>query len=806
MATTIELPEGFTLDEAPTNNTVPALPEGFTLDSQPSKPSTFSDSVLRPLARTARTGLAGAVSIADPVNIALGQQPASESIKSLFDKATNNFAAPRNKLEQITDKAGELFTGGGAISKFAKAAAPAAKGTSKIITDALKVESTQDFGALAGGSIGVPVAQETAQKTLDVYNIKPDSKLRVGADILAGLVGGVTGGMAGAKMTRIPTDFKNYVVMKDLPRSAKTVAKDLDSQGMTPQQAIKALEGDAGLGLSPIDVNTAQISNLKDLGQIAGSRKILENAFDAREKNIIKAQKNILKGVEGDESHLVTLSREYKDKLVNKMKEASRPLYKSGLSKGTQIPEDTIIAENLNPEIQGILQVKSNNLTLKDLLQSPIVKESIATARNKSLKYSNTPAMDIYGNIHQKTKPVYQTKTTERDVLSVPVANREEGYVGFAAPQTREVRLGAAANNIVPEYTTKTQLKEPAAYKVPDNDVRVLNAVDSILYDKIGEIGLTGYNKEQTALKLVRSGISKIVDEASPELKEAKQIWSRDTQDIMTQDKSVLGVISRFAADKQDQAMDKLIKLSPKEISKAKVKLMSIDPDRYDQMVKGFIDRKIASLKNNQEVTKLISSDLDRQKMRAIFPNSNTFQGFEKAINYIEKTKPTQDALRSALRREIEAAPLKESTAIQKTLGEKIVGLPSKAVKKTRELSGFSEAQEKIEVDKKEAEILARYAFTDEGKQLFSELAKTTKRADIDKNMARIKGAILNFLSTKSQGEMNIDFMSDANAEENLSTEDIRRQMLEQQKQIPSSYTKEDLETQPEIIKKRFYR
>ena len=786
------------------------------------------ENILRPAARAARTGLSGIASISDPVNMALGVPLASEQTKLLFDKATGGFAAPRNTTERLVDTAGELFTGGGIIGKGASLAA---KGGGKIAQAAGKmfgIETGQQVAGLAGASTAIPVAQAGTQQGLDVLNISPESKLRDVANVGVGLLAGVGGGLAGAKAANIPVSLKNWRIKSTLPEAqsnllgrakvANQTIKDLETKGISPQEIDFELKGDGGIGLDPIDVSKSNVSNIQDLAQIAASRKILQNAFDVREQRIIKAQNGILKGVDADETTLVNLSQEYKKNLLNKRRIASRPLYESGLSKGIQVPMETIIAENVNPEIQGILQTKSNNLTLQDLLRSPVIQESINSARNKSYKFSNTPAMDIYGNIHQKTKPVYETKTTLKDVVQDPIVSREEG---FYQPVAKDVRLGAAATNIVPEFTTKTQIKTPAQFKVPDNDVRVLNAVDSILYDKIGELGSTGYTKEQTALKLVRDGIHKILDDASPELKEARQIWSRDTQNILSQDKTVVGLISRLAADKYDEAATKLSRLSPTEISKAKVKLMSVDADKYSQAVKAFTDKKIAALKEGDTIVKMLGTDLERAKMKAMFPNSKTFDGFEKAITYIEKTKPVQDVLKRALDQDIKSASLSESIP----QGESMVGKGLKAVPRaagrvfidplSNKISSQLMLQEGItgrsvkSVNVKQAETMAKYAFTDEGRQLFNQLAKTTKKADVDNLMTKIylQSGFLTTLSSSVGGNNKLSFISDAGAgEPNMSEEQIRQQLSKRQQSDPVLMQGINIDQESKKIKQRYYR
>lgn len=681
---------------------------------QPSQAREFlKENVVRPIARSAKITTTAAAGSADLAALALeapiyagykGMQFAKElatgeqqnqpykpliaksslagQVESGFDRATGGMTSPRNSAEKFVDDVASLFTGGVLGSTVSKVISRGATGLTKRIAEQTALKTPQDVAALAGASTAIPAAQGATEKALDLSNISPQSNLRTAASVLTGLAGGVAGGVAGAKAINIPASVKNYALMKDLPRAAKVEAQNMDRAGISAKEALDALQSDAGIGLDPIDITQTQTANLKDLAQIAASRKVLDKAFDAREKLIINAQNNILKGVEGNESVLVGLSKDYIDKLVRKRAETAKPLF-DGIFKDkplSPIPLNSTIKNTEGKEIR-----------LSQILTRPDIKEALNKSRRVALSAEGTSA--------------------------------EKFYLG-------------------------------ASKKLPDNHPIILHNLQTFLRRNAGNLDKVLLDADEAAIAAKRNDILGFLDNNLTGYSDARKIYSADTEAIVKASEGTLGIISDLRADKSFEAANKLSRLSPNEISKAKVKLMSIDPTRYNQAVKAFIDQKISTFREGDTIGKLIRNPQDRDKLRAMFPNGKTFAGFEKALDYIEKTKPVQDSLRKALNQEIKGASLSESIAEKEGLRTKLTQLPARTVRKGRELSGLSEPINRISVDQQQAKILAEYSFTEEGNKLFNQLSRVSSKEDVSKIMTQIY-LQSGFLTTLSQGNKN---------------------------------------------------
>ncbi len=300
-------------------------------------------------------------------------------------------------------------------------------------------------------------------------------------------------------------------------------------------------------------------------------------------------------------------SQKILDQALQARRAKAAPLYKKGLSSGTKIPLDSKLGPS-SPEAQDLLGVDANDMTLGTLLKSPVIQNAISGARKKSAEFANSPADEIYGKIYEKSKPVYEIKKDPMGVL--------------------------------PEERT---LKSPEQYKIPDNDVRVLNAVDNILYDKINEIKLTGANKEQTALGIVRNQISKLLDNANPDLKKARKYWKADTADIKAEGGSLVGKYAKlYKEGKIDEltksAMD-VLKLPVNRIKQAR----SQNPEEFNDLLRTSIENRISSIspiddgviKPNAFNQALFGKD-SGASLKAALGDDQIFTGMKKLANALD--------------------------------------------------------------------------------------------------------------------------------------------------------------------------
>lgn len=852
---------------------------------------TLKENIGRPLLRTARIGLVNAAEIADPINIALGQTPVSEVVKNLIDKNTNNYLAPRNKTEQMVDTIGGLFVGGGVI---AKGAAMAAKGGGKMAQAANKflgVNTKQDLAALAGASVAMPVAQLGGQEALDLANISPESKLRTGVDVATGLAGGILGGVAGAKASNIPVNMKNYMNLAKLPEAqtgmrgklgigkakvANQIAEDLQIKGIPLKEINKQLSSDAGIGYDPIDVSKTNITNLDDLAQIAASRKVLENAFNIREKKIITAQNNILKGVKSDETAMSSLSTDYIESLAKKMQTTAKPLY-DRVFENVEIPEKALTL----PEKQKLLQQSKGGNNISDENMDLIYKQyrnsqKIINANKpksliqfikenggiydsggelKAMGLNNRPGL-IRRNPYFTTTtlqgkqtirvtpddvalrawengyfPEFQERPSANDFLDA-ITNETKGSPRFSENDLDKIttrkehqfaidevdRSGIDMNkyrqakglegeftldsSLIPltsKYTNSEgqeiiledvlsrpdiqaalQKSRAAALnaektsgekfyrrqtpEMVDNNPIVLHNLQSFLRRNSGKIDALIPDADEASMMAKRGDILQFLDNGLPGYKDARQTYSEDFQNLLKANKSVKGIIANLQEDKGVEAVNKLFRLSPIAIQKTKNELIAINSNKYNSAVKSFIDQKISSLKEGQTIIDLIKSPQDRAKYQALFPDSDSFKGFYKAIIFIKNTKPVQDALKQALNKEIKSKPLSESIPNTSGIIESTIStIPNLAGRLivdplTKGVSGKFISHKKLSSDLKKvnstmAKTMADYAFTEQGRELFKTLAKTTKKNDVSNVMSDIyiKSGLLTILSTTEE-------------------------------------------------------
>ena len=719
------------------------------------------ENILRPVARTARNYLSGTAGLADPINSALGLPLASEQTQLLFDKATGGFAAPRNTTEKLVDTASELFTAGGAMSKGAKLIEKGAVDSSKIargIGEAFGIKTSQQLSGLAGASTAMPFAQAGTQQALDVLNVDPDSKLRDVANIGVGLTAGVLGGVAGTKAANIPVNLKNWRIKSALPeaqtnlfgraRVANQTIKDLETKGISPQEIDAELKGDGGIGLDPIDVSKSNISNIQDLAQIAASRKILQNAFDVREQRIIKAQNGILNGVTPDENALGQISGQYLEGLKKKMQTTAKPMYEEAFAKAPkEIPLESKITNTDGQEI-----------VLQDVLSRPDMIEALKKSRMAAVNAEGTSA----GKFFQK-----------------------------------------------------------ATKDLPNNNPIVLHNLQSYLRRNSGNLDKFIVDADEASMMAKRGDILQFLDNNVTGYKDARNTYSADLEELMKAQKGTKGIIANLQSDKGAEAMNKLYRLSPNEISKVKSQLIAISPEKYSSAVKSFVDQKISTLRENQTLASLVKNPQEAAKLEAMFPSAKTYDGFSKALTYIERTKPVQDVLKRALDQDIKSASLVESIPQEESmLGKGVKSVPRGAARVlidpiTGKITKNLMLQEGItgrnikSVDTRQAETMAKYAFTDEGRQLYQQLAKTTKKAEIDNLMTQIylQSGFLTTLSNAQGGDGKSSLISDAGAEEpNMSEDQIRQQLSQRQRQDPGLMQGINPETEAKKIKQRYYR
>jgi len=321
-------------------------------------------------------------------------------------------------------------------------------------------------------------------------------------------------------------------------------------------------------------------------------------------------------------------------KIFNEALQARRakaaPLYRKGLESDTKVDLETVLTQN-TAEISDLLEVEGKELTLKSLLNSPIIKNSISQARAKSLEFAKSPAEDIYGRIYQKTKPVYQSK---------------------------QVFTGRDNFTAAPIYKTETTLKTPSIYKIPDNDIRVLHAVDNILYDRINEIAQIGATKEQTALGIIRKSIGNLLDNSNNDLAKARRLWQKDTENLTFAKNSLIGKYAKYykegRTDELTKAAMNVLDLPTNKITKAR----QANPQEFNELLRASIENKIALIQpiddgviNPKAFTKAFFSDGGKNLEAAVGGDKGIVKGFKNLAENLDikfqRNRITKSAMES---------------------------------------------------------------------------------------------------------------------------------------------------------------
>ena len=464
------------------------------------------------------------------------------------------------------------------------------------------------------------------------------------------------------------------------------------------------------------------------------------------------------------------------------------PLYRRGLESGTKVDLNTVLTQN-TAEISDLLGVEGKELTLKSLLNSPVIQNSISQARAKSLEFAKSPAEDIYGRIYQKTKPVYKTITERKDIISNPITQRTDG---FYSPMQRNVDLGAAARDIVPEYSTKTVLAKPAQYKIPDNDIRVLHAVDNILYDRISEIAQTGSSKEQTALGIVRKSIGNLLDNSNSDLAKARNLWRKDTENLTFAKNSLIGKYAKYykegRTDELTKAAMNVLDLPTNKISKAR----QANPQEFSELLRSSIENRIASIQplddgviNPRAFTKAFFSDSGKNLEAAVGGDKAIVKGFKNLAENLDirfqRNRITKSAMESQARSV--RIPTGKTSAVNRV---------------------FEFVENRLVSSPEVQREFVNGLFTSEGQQMLRTIASSEKKVQkeiVDNFMQKI---VTTNLATQSAMRSNND--AQASETQNMTEDQIRQQMLQQNQSIPSSYSQKELKERPAQIKQRYYR
>jgi len=502
-------------------------------------------------------------------------------------------------------------------------------------------------GITAGGAVGGAVSSALSpQEQAGLEN-------RAVETVKGGAVGGAVGagfGVAGKVASAV-----GKPVSKFTPLLIDRVKSELGNKEISKKIATEQLK--SGLAKEGIDISEA-------LKQTSQQGKDLVDILDPRFATLNQGLKNLnrpetIKIADQSLARISDTTNKLQNKIVNLISEKkispdqageilgrnsqkifnealqarrakAAPLYRKGLESNTKVDLETVLTQN-TAEISDLLGVEGKELTLKSLLNSPIIKNSISQARAKSLEFAKSPAEDIYGRIYQKTKPVYQSK---------------------------QVFTGRDNFTAAPIYKTETTLKTPSIYKIPDNDIRVLHAVDNILYDRINEIAQIGATKEQTALGIIRKSIGNLLDNSNNDLAKARRLWQKDTENLTFAKNSLIGKYAKYykegRTDELTKAAMNVLDLPTNKITKAR----QANPQEFNELLRASIENKIALIQpiddgviNPKAFTKAFFSDGGKNLEAAVGGDKGIVKGFKNLAENLDikfqRNRITKSAMES---------------------------------------------------------------------------------------------------------------------------------------------------------------
>lgn len=603
---------------------------------------------------------------------------------------------------------------------------------------------------------------------------------------------------------RLLSQFGNETASKAI--AGRTIQKGLEKEGVNVKDLLDDLQKNDHDLIDALDPRFATYGKVKTALNTPENIKKVDSSLANIKQSTDEMQQSLTnmvatKQLTPEEAGQV-LGRNAK-KIFDRSLESRRlkadPLYTKGLNSGTKILPTTEIP--LDAKTLSSLGVEK--LTLGDLLTSPIAKESIATARNKAEEFAKTPGGRFYGRINEKTKPVYKTKTDVQDVITNPIVSRSEGLPGFSAPIQRDIRLGAAATDITPEYSTKVVPSKPAQYKIPDNDVRTLYALENVLTDRIGNIKLTGASKEEAALIATKKAISGLLDNANPDLAKARSIWSADTKQIMSEGKSLVGKFAKMydegRTDDLAKAAMNILDLPERAIKLAKKQ----GPEEFNQILRSSLENKFAAIKPLDDSVvgvKPFQNALFKdggKNLKAALGDDELFNGFKKLATQLDRGQARQRLARGAMENEAKAANI----------------LTGKTSFMNRTLENVSD---KLLNSPQAQSELVDYALTDQGKELLKKIAKSKDIKTTENGLIKTfvgagllsKDDVYKALAIAGGKNDLVDIFPDINAQDlNMSEEEIKKSILQRGEEIPSAKLKpEEVDQETKFIKNRYYK
>ena len=192
--------------------------------------------------------------------------------------------------------------------------------------------------------------------------------------------------------------------------------------------------------------------------------------------------------------------------------------------------------------------------------------------------------------------------------------------------------------------------------KDPDKGVnpslkRLHNAKIEIdqMINKVGEGSLGNTTKQE--LKGVQKLLLEQIDDASPSYKEARQVFSDNSPNVIKAQDSIVGKISELKDTQLKQIHGKIFdpaQTNPQVTAQARKAITDINPDAWDQVIRIELEKRLGSVKSIGEEGTV--ENIPGQLFRALFPNDKSTKVLMNGLNTEQRAnlKYLQTALKRA--------------------------------------------------------------------------------------------------------------------------------------------------------------
>lgn len=537
----------------------------------------------------------------------------------------------------------------------------------------------------------------------------------------------------------------------------KNIAKGFKNEGVNAKELLENLQKNDHDLIDALDPRFATYGKVKgalnspeNIKKVDASLANIKQSTDDLQKSLTSmvATKQLTPEEAGE-----VLGRNAK-KIFERAQEGRRlkadPYYIKGLNSGTKIDLKTEIP--VDAQTLSALGVKK--LTLGNLVNSNLGQDIINTARGQSEYFAKTPGGKFYGELSKKTKPEYEEikKMAGSDIAGSPV------------------------------YQTEQVLKKPSGFKIPDNDVRTLYAMENVLADRIGNVKLTGASKEEAALIATKKAISNLLDKANPDLEKARGLWGSDTKNIKSEGKSLVGKLAKMY---DEGRKDDLAKASMNilDLPNRAIKLVKKSaPEDFNEILRSSLENKIAAIKPLDDSaigSKPFYNALFKdggKNLETALDNKEVFNGFKKLAVQLDRGQSRQRLAKGAMESEAKGVNvLTGKTSFINRMLEKVSDV----------LLNSPKAQAKL-VD---------YSLGEEGLNFIKELAKEKTAKGTEKTLLKVfaksglitKDDVYRALAVAGGKNDLIDIFPDAEASE-PDNEELMKLGDEERKRYPGVF------------------